>query len=56
MKVDLPGLAQRVALDEMPFVVDVEAVLHRVILQIGDESGNVEDSHSASIRPRTRRA
>jgi hypothetical protein len=51
VQIDFPGLAQRVALDEMPLVVHVKAVLDRVILQIGDESGDVEDCHQAGSVP-----
>jgi hypothetical protein len=32
MEVDLPGLAKRVGLHEMPFVVDVKPVRHRIRL------------------------
>ena len=49
VQVDLPRLAQRVRLDEMTLVVHVESVLDRVILQIGDEPGNVDDGQSASL-------
>ena len=45
MQVDLPRLAQRVALDEVPLVVHVEAVLDRVVLQVGDEARDVENCH-----------
>ena len=45
VEVDLPRLAQRVALDEVPLVVHVEAVLDGVVLQIGDEAGDVDDCH-----------
>ena len=50
MEVDLPGLAQRVALDEVTLVVHVEAVLDRVILQVGDEAGDVDDRHVSGER------
>ena len=45
VEVDLPGLAQRVALDEVPLVVDVEPVLDRVVLEVGDEARDVDDCH-----------
>jgi hypothetical protein len=45
MKVNLPGLAQRVRLDEVPFVVNVKAVGHRVIFKVGNESCNVYGGH-----------
>jgi hypothetical protein len=43
--VDLPCLSQRIALDKMSLVVDMEAVLDRVILEVGDEPGDVDDGH-----------
>ena len=45
MHVDFPRLAQRIALHEMTFVVHVEAVFDRVVFQIGNEAGDVEDCH-----------
>ncbi len=45
VEVDLPVLPQRVALDEVPLVVDVEPVLDRVVLEIGHEPGDVDDCH-----------
>ena len=54
VEVDLPVLAQRVALDEVPLVVHVEAVLDRVVLEIGDEAGDVDDCHA--VLRRTERA
>ena len=45
VEVDLPVLAQRVALDEVPLVVDVEPVLDRVVLEVGDEARDVDDCH-----------
>ena len=56
MEVDLPRLAQRIALDEVALVVHVEAVLDRVILQVGDEAGDVEDCHLVERTERLRRA
>ena len=49
MEVDLPGLAQRVGLDEVALVVHVEAVVDGVILELGDEAGDVDDGHSTSF-------
>ena len=49
VQVDLPRLAERVALDEVTLVVHVEAVLDRVVLEIGDEPGYVDDGHSVSL-------
>ena len=43
VEVDLPRLAHGVRLDEMAFVVHVEAVVDSMILQIGDESGDIDD-------------
>src|SRR5450755_4812954 len=54
MEVDLPRLAQRVALDEMSFVVHVKAMFDRVVFEIGDEAGYVDDCHS--VVERTERA
>ena len=51
MQVDFPVLAQRVALDEVPLVVHVEAVLDCVILQVGHEPGNVDDCHCSVALP-----
>ena len=48
VQVDLPRLAQRVRLDEVPLVVHVEPVVDHVVLQLGDESGDVDDRHSAA--------
>ena len=45
VQVDLPRLAQRVALDEVPLVVHVEAVLDGVVLQVGHEPRDVDDGH-----------
>ncbi len=45
VQVDLPQLTQRVGLDEVPFVVDVEPVVDRLALQVGDESGYVDHCH-----------
>jgi len=45
MKIDLPNLAQRVGLHEMAFVVDVEAVVYGVILEVGYVPGNVYGCH-----------
>ena len=52
MQVDLPGLPQRVGLDEVALVVHVEAVIGGVVLQVGDEAGHVDDGHTATSLPR----
>src|SRR5205807_6670517 len=41
MQVDLPDLTQRVRLDEVALVVDVEAVVDGVVLELGDVAGDV---------------
>ncbi len=46
VEVDLPQLAQRVRLDEVPLVVHVEPVVDGVALQFGDESGDIDDCHA----------
>ena len=45
VEVDLPQLPKRVCLDEMAFVVHVESVIDGVALQLGDESGDINDGH-----------
>jgi hypothetical protein len=45
VQVHLEGLSHRVGLDEVAFVMDVEAVLGGVVLEIGDESSDVDDCH-----------
>ncbi|MFM7224141.1 MAG: hypothetical protein ACKO1Y_01695, partial [Actinomycetota bacterium] len=37
VEIDLPRLAQRVALGEVPLVVHVEAVIDRMVLQLDDD-------------------
>ena len=44
VQVDFPELTQRVRLDEMAFVVDVEPVVDRMTFHIGDEAGDIDDS------------
>jgi hypothetical protein len=41
VEIDLPRLTQRICLDYVSFVVDVEPVFHGVLFQIRYESGNV---------------
>ena len=48
VQVDLPRLAQRVGLDEVAFVVHVEPVVDRVVLEIGDEAGDVDDGQAGA--------
>ena len=45
VQVDLPRLAQRVGLDEVALVVHVEAVVDGVVLELGDEPGDVDGGH-----------
>ncbi len=52
VQVDLPGLAQGVGLDEVALVVDVEAVGDRVVLEIGDETGDVDGGHRPQVSRR----
>ena len=47
VQVDLPELAERVGLDEVPLVVHVELVIDRMILELGHVTGDVDDGHSA---------
>src|SRR5690606_9939743 len=52
VQVDLPCLAHRVGLDEVALVVDVEAVIRGVVLEVGDEAGDIEQGHpQQSARP-----
>ena len=48
VQVDLPGLAQRVGLDEVTLVVHVKAVGDRVVLEVRDESRDVDGGHYSS--------
>ena len=45
VEVDLPELAKGVRLDEMPFVVHVELVVDRMILELGNITCDVDDGH-----------
>ncbi len=54
VEVDLPRLAEGVRLDEVTLVVHVEAVVDCVILEVGDESGNVDGGHAGTSLPRAR--
>jgi hypothetical protein len=47
VQVDLPQLAQRVRLDEVPLVVHMETVVDGVVLQLGDETGDIDDCHAS---------
>jgi hypothetical protein len=45
MEVHLPDLSERVGLDEVSLVVDVESVVDRVVLEVGHVAGNVNSRH-----------
>ncbi len=45
MEVDLPGLPVGVGLDEVPLVVDVEAVFGHMVLEVGDKTLKVDHCH-----------
>src|SRR5262249_59112988 len=51
VEVDLPVLTQGVALDEVPLVVHVEPVLDGVVLEVGHEPRDVDDSHLSLVAP-----
>ena len=54
MQVDLPGLAERVRLHEVALIVDVEAVVDGMILELGHISGHIDDCHRCLSLPGTR--
>lgn len=49
VEIDLPRLTKRVRLHEMPFIVDMEPVVDGVILEIGDETCDVDDRHGSIL-------
>ena len=49
MEVDFPHLAQRVRLDEVSLIVNVEPVVDRVVLQVGHVAGHIDCCHGASL-------
>ena len=49
VKVDLPHLAQRVGLDEVALVVDMEAVVDGMVFQLGHIAGHVDGGHGPSV-------
>ena len=49
MQVDFPQLAQRVGLDEMPFVVHVEAVVDGVAFEVGDKPCDIDNGQLESL-------
>jgi len=57
VQVDLPDLAEGVRLDEVSLVVDVEPVVDRMVLELGDVAGHIDCCHSNrgyAPRPRCR--
>ena len=51
VQVDLPRLAERIRLDEMTLVMNVKAMVdRRMILEIGDVSGHIDDCHETLLR------
>ena len=46
VQVDLPGLAVGVRLHEVPVAVDVEAVLGHMLLEVGDETVQIDQRHA----------
>ena len=57
VQVDLPYLAQGVGLHEVPFVVDVESVVHGVVFEVRHVPGDVDGCHRrASLAARDGRS
>ena len=52
MEIHLPRLAQRVGLDDVPLVVDMETVFGGMLLEVGDESSDVDGHADQVIRLR----
>lgn len=48
MEIDFPHLAEGVGLHEMAFIVDVETVVHGMALQVGHETGHIDECHDTS--------
>lgn len=48
MEIDLPHLPQRIRLDEVPLIVDVESVVHGVTLEMRHETGHIDERHGTS--------
>ena len=49
MQVDLEGLAHRVGFDEVALIMHVETVMGCMILQVGDETRDIDDRHCLSL-------
>ena len=50
VQVHLPQLAQRVRLHKVALVVHVKTMVDRVALQVGHETGNIDDGHKDPSR------
>ena len=48
VEIDLPNLSQGVGFHEMAFIVDMKSVVHRMIFEIGNVPGDVDDCHEAT--------
>jgi hypothetical protein len=46
---DLPRLSEGVGLHEVTFLVDVEPVLYGVVLEVGDETWDVDGSQAGVL-------
>ena len=53
VKIDFPGLAHGIGLNEVPLVMHMEGMVDRVVLEISNEPGNVDDRHGgqATVDP-----
>ena len=49
VKIDLPDLAKRIGLNEVPLIMHMEAVVHRVVLELGDIAGDVDGCHEPDL-------
>jgi myo-inositol-1(or 4)-monophosphatase len=54
MQVHFPRLAQRIGLDEMSLIVDVESMSHRMVLKVCYETSNVNGGHYLQDSRRSR--
>lgn len=48
MEIDFPHLPQRIRFDEMAFIVDVESMVHGMTLEMGHETGHIDERHGTS--------
>ena len=53
VKIDFPGLAHGIGINEVPLVMHMEGMVDRVVLEISNEPGNVDDRHGgqATVDP-----